>query len=425
MKGVFGFLGLAAAAIALALLVGSNDANLTLFWQPYRIDLSFNLALFGLLLLFLLLHLALRALALLRSLPQQAQRWRVLQLERTALTSVLDALAQHYAGRYVRAQSAARLALAQLEQLGEHHFPGREQAQLLAQLLQAESAHELGNTEARDRALAAALAGPTVSWGSEARAGLSLRAAAWALEQQDAATAAHWLADLPQGAGRRIHALRLRLRLARLQQDHPAAIELVRLLAKHRAYSAQASASLLRGLVLDTLRAARDPAALLQAWRALEPAERAMPELALAALEQWDRLGEGGDAVDALPGARRWLEESLQLGWGRYASLDADLRRRWLLRLEAELPRLGSDWLAQIEQAQQRQPADAGLQYLAGQAYLQRQLWGKAATLLGQASSQLTDPELARRCWRGLARLAEERGDAEAAQAAWKKAALI
>lgn len=425
MKGVFGFLGLAAAAIALALLVGSNDANLTLFWQPYRIDLSFNLALFGLLLLFLLLHAALRALALLRSLPQQAQRWRVLQLERTALTSVLDALAQHYAGRYVRAQSAARLALAQLEQLGDHHFPGREQAQLLAQLLQAESAHELGNTEERDRALAAALAGPTVSWGSEARAGLALRAAAWALEQQDATTAAHWLADLPQGVGRRIHALRLRLRLARLQQDHAAAIELVRLLAKHRAYSAQASASLLRGLVLDTLRAARDPVALLQAWRALGPAERAMPELALAALEQWDRISADGDAVEALPGARRWLEDCLQLGWGRYAGLDADLQRRWLLRLEAELPRLGSDWLAQIEQAQQRQPADAGLQYLAGQAYLQRQLWGKAATLLAQASAQLTDPELARRCWRSLARLAEERGDADAAQAAWKKAALL
>ncbi len=210
-----------------------------------------------------------------------------------------------------------------------------------------------------------------------------------------------------------------------MQQDHAAAIELVRLLAKHRAYSAQASTSLLRGLVLDTLRAARDPATLLQAWRALEPAERAMPELALAALEQWDRLDGGGAAADALPGARRWLEDSLQLGWGRYASLDADLRRRWLLRLEAELPRLGSDWLAQIEQAQQRQPADVGLQYLAGQACLQRQLWGKAATLLAQASQQLTDPELARRCWRSLARLAEERGDAEAAQAAWKKAALI
>lgn len=404
MKGVFGFLGLAAAAIALALLVGSNDANLTLFWQPYRIDLSFNLALFGLLLLFLLLHAALRALALLRSLPQQAQRWRVLQLERTALTSVLDALAQHYAGRYVRAQSAARLALAQLEQLGDHHFPGREQAQLLAQLLQAESAHELGNTEERDRALAAALAGPTVSWGSEARAGLSLRAAAWALEQQDATTAAHWLADLPQGVARRIHALRLRLRLARLQQDHPAAIELVRLLAKHRAYSAQASASLLRGLVQDTLRAARDQAALLQAWRALGPAERAMPELALAALEQWDRVSADGDAVDALPGARRWLEESLQLGWGRYASLDADLQRRWLLRLEAELPRLGSDWLAQIEQAQQRRASS-----------------GSVSCALAWASRVAALPQ----SWRSLARLAEQRGDADAAQAAWKKAALL
>jgi hypothetical protein len=68
---------------------------------------------------------------------------------------------------------------------------------------------------------------------------------------------------------------------------------------------------------------------------------------------------------------------------------------------------------------------DAGLLYLAGQAYLQRQLWGKAAALLGQASARLADPELARSCWRSLARLAEQRGDDEAARAAWKRAALL
>ena len=105
--------------------------------------------------------------------------------------------------------------------------------------------------------------------------------------------------------------------------------------------------------------------------------------------------------------------------------MDDALRRRLLLCLESLLPGLGADWLAQIEQAQQRQPGDAGLQYLAGQAYLQRQLWGKAASLLGQASAQLTDPDLARRCWCSLARLAEERGDTDAARVAWKKAALL
>ena len=113
------------------------------------------------------------------------------------------------------------------------------------------------------------------------------------------------------------------------------------------------------------------------------------------------------------------------IAWAGYDGFDDGMRRRLLLGLEAVLPQVESDWLARIEQAQQRRPADAGLQYLAGQAYLQRQLWGKAAAMLGQASSRLTDPELARPCWRCLARLAEQRGDDEAARAAWKRAALL
>ena len=424
MRGVFWFLGLAAIAIALALLVGANDANVTLFWHPWRIDLSFNFALFGLLLLFGLLHAALRALALLRSLPQQAQRWRSHHLERSVQHSVLDALTQQYAGRYVRSQSAARQALAQLGQAALQSFPGREQARLLALLLAAESAHQLGNHDERDRALAEALAGPAASLGPQAQAALQLRAASWALEQQDAAAASRWLAALPQGVSRRIHALRLRLRLARLERNHQAALELVRLLAKHRAYSAQAALSLQRGLVLDLLRAAGDLSSLRAVWGKLGSKERATPELALAALEQWQRLAPVS-GEDAAADGQPWLDEVLQSAWAGHEAFDPQTRRRLLLCLEALLPAVDAEWLARIEQAQQRQPADAGLQYLAGQAYLQRQLWGKAAALLGQASERLTDPELARPCWCSLARLAEQRGDDAAARAAWKRAALI
>ena len=57
--------------------------------------------------------------------------------------------------------------------------------------------------------------------------------------------------------------------------------------------------------------------------------------------------------------------------------------------------------------------------------FLQQRLWGKATFLLEQASRGLQDAELRRRTWRSLARLAEERGDADAAQAAWKQAALV
>jgi hypothetical protein len=75
MRNVFWFLGLAALAVALALLVGNNAATFTLFWPPHRFDVSFNFALFALIAAFVLLHLALRALAALRELPRRAQRW--------------------------------------------------------------------------------------------------------------------------------------------------------------------------------------------------------------------------------------------------------------------------------------------------------------------------------------------------------------
>ncbi|MEN9904793.1 MAG: hypothetical protein RLZZ555_1358 [Pseudomonadota bacterium] len=426
MRGVFWFLGLAAIAVALALLMGSNHANLTLFWHPWRIDVSFNLALFGLLLLFGLLYAALRALNLLRSLPQQAQRWRSHHVERSAQQAVLEALTQQHAGRYVRSQAAAQRALALLGQAASQPFPGRDQAQLLSLLLAAESAHQLSNHAERDRALGEALAGPAAILGNEARAALQLRAASWAIEQQDSAAAARWLAALPQGVSRRIHALRLRLRLARLEQDHSAALELVRLLAKHRAYSEQAARSLVRGLVLDLVRDAPDLAALQAAWSRLGPAERATPELALATLERCRDLllaEEEGEAL--LAGRQGWLDAVLRSAWAGHESFDDGHRRRLLLCLESLLPRLDPDWLGRIEQAQQSRPADAGLLYLAGQAYLQRQLWGKAAALLGQASARLADPELARSCWRSLARLAEQRGDEEAARSAWKRAALL
>lgn len=428
MKSVLGFLMVAMLAIALALLLGSNEANLTLFWHPYRVDVSFNLAVLLLLGLFVALHAAWRAWGALRRLPRQAQRWRSEQLERTAQSAVLEALVQQRAGRYVRAQAAAKQALAQLEQLGPQSFPGHERVRWLAWQLAAESAHQLGNVAERDTWLQQAAADPGLSNHSEARAGLALQAAAWALEQRDPSAAAQWLSDLPQGVLRRIHALRLRLRLARLRQQHTEAIELVRLLSKHRAYSAQAARSVLRGLVQDAWRTAPDRVVVEQVWRGLQASERAMPELALTALEHWCRL-PCTDVDDTDAAGRKkiphWPEEALYVVWGAYAQLDQALRYRLMLVFEQVMPHLGSDWLAKMEQAQQRQPADVVLQYLTGQMCRQHRLWGKSQSLLGAASLQLTEPELARRCWRSLAELAEQRGDHLAAQSAWKKAALF
>ena len=428
MKGVFWFLFLAGLAVALAMLVGDNAATVTVFWHPYRVDLSFNLVLFALVAGFVLLHLALRGVALLRSLPEQAHRWRASQMERAVYAQVLDALAYQLSGRFVRAQGAAEQALALLRDMAPDAPAHRAQIETLASLLAAEAAHALGNADRRDTHLDRAVAPDQPSEAAPAREGALLRAASWALEARDPEAAQRWLSELPQGVARRIQAVRLRLRLAQLRHDTAGAIDMVRLLTKHRAYTREAADSLLRGLLHDALRDTHDRGQLQRFWQDLDSHERHNPDLALAVLERWQRLGAEAGAepgAEATANSDRLVQDALRHVWKGYDALSESKRHRLIVWLEVALPQLDPQWLSQVEDAQRAHPNDAGLQYLAGQACLQRELWGRAAFLLEQASRTLKDTELLRRTWRGLARLAEERGDAPAAQAAWKKAALV
>ncbi len=425
MRSVFWLLGLAALAVALALLVGRNPATLTLFWPPYRFDVSFNFVVFALIAVFVLLHLALRAIAVLRELPAQAQRWRGQQVERAVVGAVMDALSHQLSGRFVRAQSAAQHALDQLKSSAVAQWPRRDQLQLLAHLLLAESAQALQNKDRRDEHLQAALSPQLLKTAPEAYEGALLRAVRWAVEDRDVDAARSRLADLPQGAARRIQTLRLKLRIARLGGATAEALETARVLAKHRAFSPSVARSVVRGLALDALGQAHDLQQLQAVWLKLDSTERAMPELALAAAQRANGLAvKGGDAADRLAAAalvRTWLEPL----WQTFGSLDPAQQRQCVQALEPGLPQLDAAWLARVEQAQRQLPNNPFLQYLSGQACMQRQLWGKAAQLLGQASHSLQEPTLLRRTWCALAELALERGDETAAQAAWKKAAQI
>jgi HemY protein len=425
-RHVFWFLALAAVAVALALLVGQNHASVTVFWPPYRIDLSFNLVLFGVVALFVLLHLSWRGVASLAAMPGRARRWRARQLERAAVSGVMDALSNQLAGRFVRAQTAAQEALGHLQQLPDHDLPRHGQLTALAHLLLAESAHALQNRETRDQHQRLAIVPGLVRQGNETREGALLRAARWAVEDRDPTAAAAWLAELPQGAARRIVALRLRLRVARMQRDATAALEMARVLAKHRAYSSEAAPSVLRGLVLDAFKGARDLPQLQAIWRNLDVTEQAMPELAIAAAERLHALAapQGQDMASADDAAHQARNVVLNV-WPGYAALDAHWRARLVKVLARRMDVNDTGWLARIEQMQRQLPNDPFLQYLGGHVCLQRQLWGKAAQLLAQASTGLQDADLLRQTWCGLAQLAEERGDGTAAQTAWKRAAQI
>ncbi len=424
MRAALWLLALFGIAAATALFAGNNQGTVTVFWPPWRVDLSLNLVLLLLVAVFIFLHLALRALSALFSLPRQARQWRLQQKERALHAAVLDTIAQLLAGRFSRARKAAQAALLQERTLAalDAALPHAQQVRVLAHLLAAESAQALQDRSARDAHLQQAL-NESAERGApanlETREGVQLRAARWALEDRDAPAALARLEELPQGAQRRTLALRLRLKAARQDRRTLEALETARLLAKHRAFSDAAAQSIVRGLATELLTGAHDPAQLLRAWAELEVAERELPEVAIHAAQRMVLLH--GD----LALARAWLLPVWERMVEHPHGLGDALRVKLVRALEAGLDSVDADWLARIETAQRSNPRDPNLQYLAGMACMKRQLWGKAQQLLTQAALGLQDAELHRRAWRGLARLAEARDDANQASAAWKQAAQV
>lgn len=423
MRATLWLLALFAVAVASALFAGNNQGTVTVFWPPWRLDLSLNLVLLALALAFTTLYAALRGFAALVQLPRQAQRWRLQQKERAMHGAMLDALAQLMSGRFLRSRKAAQAALEQEASLrgAGSPPPQAEAVRVLANLVAADASHALQDRAARERHLAAALAPPPASapaLAQDLHEGVQLRAARWALDDREPATALAGLAALPQGAARRTLALRIRLKATRLSQQTQEALETARLLGKHRAFSPAAAQSIVRGLATELIRKAHDTEQLTASWLALDADERAMPELAIHAAQRLAQLG--GEPAQV----RRWLEPVWQQLVERPASLAELDARRLVGALETALDALDAPWLARIEAAQLANPRDARLQYLAGVACLQRQLWGKAQQLLDQAAPRLQDAGLRANAWRHLAQLAERRGDGEAALVAWKRAAL-
>ena len=182
-----------------------------------------------------------------------------------------------------------------------------------------------------------------------------------------------------------------------------------------------AAHGVLRGLATELIASAYDPSQLLQVWARLDPSERVMPDVALAAAMRLLTLQ--GDAALS----REWLlpvwEQMLEQPSALLPSQCIDVVRVLETGFAADSQTLESDWLTRIESAQLSHPGDPVLQYLAGVTCMRLQLWGKARQLLQQSLLRLQDAGLRRDAWRQLADLALKQGDEQAATDAWRQAA--
>jgi HemY protein len=426
MRFALWLLAIFAAAVGIALFATRSSGTVTLFWPPYRIDLSLNLTLLMLAALFVLLYLAIRAFSALADLPAQAKAWRASQRTSAMHALLRDAMAHLLSGRFARAKKQAllanehALALAQDAAQKQHSL----EVQSMALLIAAESAQSMQDTAERERLMQAALAVPLAKSALHFKEGAVLRSARWMLDDRDPNTALQRLATLSQGTQRRTLALRLKLRALQQARQQTAALETARLLAKHGGFSEQAAQSILRSLATSSLSQAHDADQLTRAWGLLTEAEKSQAEVATHAAGRLVNFSAGSpDALELHERARSWLEPI----WLRYPQLSESAQIRVVRTLEASFASdagaVDHAWLAKVETAQRQLPHDTRLQYLAGMACLHRQLWGKAQQLLAGSAEHLGDESLKRSAWRHLAFLAEQRGDAAAALAAWKKAA--
>jgi HemY protein len=422
MRAALWLMGLFAVAVSAALFAGNDPGTVTLFWPPHRVDVSLNLFLLALALVFVTLHLALRTLSAFFGIPKQARRWRLQQRERAIQSALLDTFSHLMGGRYIRARKSAELVVSLEESVAAsgEALAYAERLRTLAHLLAAESAHSLQDRSLREKHFRLALDHAQAREAQEMRDGVQLRAARWALDDRDAAKSMEWLDLMPQGASRRTVALRLRFKAARMASRPLQALEMARLLTKHRAFSEVAGKSIARGLAIEHLNSAHDPVQLQRAWDDLEYAEREMPDVAMQAAQRL--LEQEGDAATS----RQWLLPVWNLLQQQPDALNLAQKVRLVRTLESGFGSAGqppeAQWLARIEAAQMGNPRDAALQYLAGVVCMRLGLWGKAQQMLKQALALLQDAGLKRDAWRALAVMAEQRQDTAGATEAYRQA---
>jgi HemY protein len=430
MRAALWFLFLFAVAVALSLFLGVNHSVVTLFWPPYRVDLSLNLVILLWALSFAALYGTLRGTSLIVGLPQKAQRWRSLQRERAIHQALLQSLFQLSSGRYVRAQKSAQKALTLLEDLSaarvDHALAPTYLSELkcMLHLVHAESAHCLRDSSTRDHHFEQAL-GLSRSLQLLSRAepfeSSQLLLTRWHLSDKDPQAALLSLSQLSSGASRRTIALRLRLKSARLSEQNELALDTAKLLAKHGAFSAGIAQSLLKSLIAVCLSESKDEAQLKKIWSHLETKEKQLEGVGLLASERLMAL-KGSAQM-----AQDWLSHDKALLLNQPLSLTQEMRVRLVMFMEqvsVSLPP-GAQELTLLEQAVRLHPQVSELQYLYGQICLHHSLWGKAQQMLESFVSKNGAQALKKRACIALAHLMEKKADHDKAMALWKQAALL
>ena len=389
IRGLLWLALLFVAAVAFALVGHFDTGQVLIIYDARRIDIALNFFVIALVVGFIVLYILLRALGNLWKMPGRVAAYRARSRVTRSQKALRDALGFLFAGRFSRAEKAARDAGA------------LDLNQAAAALIGASAAHRMHEYTRRDEWLAQIR---SRDW-QEARL---MATADMRVDAHDADGALAALAESESQGARRLHAQQIALRSHR-QLNHWADVrKLVRALEKRDAIHPAAATQLHELAAENLLRDRRHNAdALLELWRTLGAPERHAPRIA-------DLAAELLVALDRPSDARKIVEEALAQNWDarllrRYADCAGDDARPLIQRAEA--------W-------QQDRTEDPDLLFALGRLCLQQKLWGKAQAFLERALRLADNEPLRIRAHRTLARLHEELGNGGKAAEHYRASAM-
>ncbi|NMG44837.1 heme biosynthesis protein HemY [Aromatoleum toluvorans] len=387
MRALIWLIGIFALAAGVAMLANVNDGYVLVVLPPWRIQLSLNLLIVGLIVAFLSAYVVLRMIRRTMALPGRVVQYRERRRKEKAGRALRDGIRALFEGRFAQSLKLAGAAFSDAD--------NRSMAALVA----ARAAHAM-----RDDTRYRIWLGRAAEQEGESRVARLMTEAELAVEGRRFEEAAERLEHLRMAGHRHIALLRLSLRVASALARWDEVLRTARQLYKHKAMSEEQMRSVLRRAHLERMRElAGDAEGLAAYWKGIpadELSDRRMVERAVPYLAA---TGQG-----AL--ARKTLERLLEAEW------DSGLARLYGSCCEGD----AVDCLARGEKWLRMYPKDAGLLYALGRLCANAQLWGKAQSYL-EASLNLApsvETHLA------LARLFESRLDRpDEAQAHYRAAA--
>jgi HemY protein len=381
VRGLFWVILLAALAVAVTLGAHYHSGYVVLVVHPYRVELSLNLLLAVLVLVFVAGYFLIRIVARALGLSSEVRRYRERRRGERAQRILGEALRAFFEGRFAKAEKAATKLVETRE------FAG------LAGVIAARAAHGLRAYDRRDGYLARAS-----YYADDDQTMRTMAQAELLLQGRDHTQALTALERLPH---KHTAALRLELKAVQQSRNWDRYLELLTQLARAHALEEGQVEELRRYAIAQNLgRKARDAAELSGYWQRLGRADRRDPVIAAAAARAFALIGNCREA---------------------HAVLEASIEDHWdsaLVAIYADCP--GADTLRQIERAEKWlvvHPDDATLLLTLGRLCMRQQLWGKAKSYF-EASLSL---EQGYSGHMQFAHLLEQIGEADAARDHYRK----